>query len=715
MQLKCYYDKTIQRDVKSGDTIFAVNPKERIDGMNQYGQIICHGIIPEYRHGFPLLISGEITDNNIIEITSFMEHASSSEDVLSFFRCGYISGIGDKTAAQIGAALGFKLFKWPQIKGIAERLQGFRGITKDKAVELIQMIDSFERFRKFLQYTLSVDGFYLAASKYFMANGTDSEARIKKDPYKAMAYGYSFASCEKIANHCHVNRLGIDRLSALAKKAIEMIESTGSTCATLKEFISTYLKIEKSITEGPMTDPFYVMAAVFEQKELFTAIMQEDELMIFSTETYLKERKIAERIIWLNETKHCAPGASVSIKALEEDLGIQYSEEQKAAFLLLDSPGVKVLTGGPGTGKTTVLNGLIRYYESRFPNKAVSLCAPTANAARRMRESTGKNAFTVHKFLGLRPLSGGGLMSTGKTDIPAGLLIIDEASMLDIELFHMIMENVQAGTVLLLVGDEGQLESVGVGNVLGDLLALVPSCRLTKVFRQDEGSNIVYNSVLMNMGDTALREGKDVKIVRVGTEEMISKAVMDYYMTYKDNKDPWKLRILTPVRMKKYNYSTMALNQNIQKLVNHNEEAVIYGGKRFSVGDPVQFTKNNYDAGYINGDTGIIVSIEAEGRVLHVKLDNKTIRVSEKILADLDLAYATTIHKSQGGECETSIIIVPQNPPGMLNRKIAYVASTRAKTMNIVISEKDALEKAIKNTNYRKRRTGLKGLLKEFI
>lgn len=711
MRFTCTFDRVAHRDDKTGYTVFFVLPDNASLVQNSYGQITCHGIIPEYREGIPLVLSGEIGSEGDFIVSEFCEECEEEEKAVKFLSGPYFEGVGEKMAKRLVRELGPTAFSWQDIPGIEDKMESIKGLGREAAESIIRTLRTISEFRVFMTEILKEGGLFYSARQMFEAYGIGAMERLRAMPYSGINFGLSFTSCERLARKANVHTLNDRRLLALATSALRLIESSGNTCASLKEVIKAARFLEKKAGCGRRTPAFFLSASVLKNKDAFRIVISDSEALIYRSETFMTESAVADRIKFLNVPKETGKTSPVTITEIEQKLGIKYSKEQEEAFSLLRGNGVKVLTGGPGTGKTTVLNGLIQYYEGAHPGLSISLCAPTANAAKRMRESTGRPAVTVHKLLGLRPNGAGTVRTHTKTDIPKGLVIIDEASMLDIDLALRVLDGIKPGSTLLLVGDEDQLESVGTGDVLRDLKELVPTLRLRQVYRQKEDSTILSNSIRIREGDTQLKYSDEMQAINADSDKELCDAAVDIAVRLYDRKSPGKTWLLSPVRNPKYPFSTGELNRRLQSTLNPCPLRPLYfGGKEFREGDPVQFLRNNYETGYINGDTGVIIEIDLNTRTLVVKTEEDVFSICGQDLSDIDLAYARTIHKAQGGECDNCIVLVPKEPRNMLHRKMVYVALTRAKNKNLVLTQGESLIEAIKNTNHKSRRTGLVAL-----
>ena len=348
------------------------------------------------------------------------------------------------------------------------------------------------------------------------------------------------------------------------------------------------------------------------------------------------------------------------------------------------------------------------------PKDVVKLCAPTGRAAQRMAESTEMPACTVHRLLNYTPYGEDANFKDASDPIDADLIVVDEVSMLDISLFSMLIDAIKTGATLVLVGDIHQLESVGPGAVLQDLLDIndkfIPKCMLTDVFRQKGGSPIIDNSKRINEGRTSLVTGKDFQIIQTKTETESMEKVKGIMKKYYDPKDPFKIQILCPSR----EGISGVVNQNtiLQECLNTSKDKIFYGKGCYKVNDKIIMTKNNYEADYYNGDIGIIRSID-KNKQLHVEIREKEYVLTRDMMEDIRLAYGMTIHKSQGSEFPIVIVVMPMKPKIMLVRNLLYTAITRAKKQCIIINEGTALETAIKTIQAGNRRTRLKTLLEQ--
>ena len=382
---------------------------------------------------------------------------------------------------------------------------------------------------------------------------------------------------------------------------------------------------------------------------------------------------------------------------------------------MFDSSGVKILTGGPGTGKSTVIDGLLQYYRQMFPGNSVALCAPTGAAAKKLREVTKGDARTIHKLLDVKPFGKDDMQYKDEYDqLPYDLIIVDESSMIDIELFMMLSSGVKSGALVLFVGDEDQLSSVGPGNVLHDMIdsGYIPSCQLRKVYRQKGDSSIVENSIRMREGNINLVQDDSFEIIRVSNQIELEEKAIEIIQRESKGHRKQDMKVYSPVRNPKYIVSTYFMNKRLHDLFGlKGEKQVVYDGTTFTVGDPIIMVNNNYALGYLNGDEGIVSDIVEEENGMMVMMltmsDGTFHEISGKYMSDVELAYAITVHKSQGAECDTAIVLLPATPRNMLERSLIYVGATRAKRKNIIITENDALERAIENTQKKNRFSGL--------
>ena len=720
MLLYGVYTKTLKRDELTGETMFLLRPTGRSPvPVSEYGRILCVGFVQQYSENVPLELEGEPVPNEsepdrvLFRVSRCIEHAVSREDAVAFLSGPDFFGIGEKTAGKIVDILGLDFFRDGIYPGDISRLVD-SGIALETANAIARTISAFCGMRDLLSILLPAGGTYQDAHTLYRGLGDRAIGFLTAQPYDGIAYGLSYSVCEYFAKRAVISTCDDRRLRALLAECFRLGEAQGNTTLPLADISLLAQRVERRSKMGYRTPLFHLMAAVLANEAEFVLYQSEDgEWFVSRRQMFDKELSIATHIRWLTADGKKKKADASLIEQIERTTGIAYAKEQIDAFDLLESPGVKVLTGGPGTGKTTVLNGLIQYYEAVYPAKAIRLCATTANAARRMRESTGKNATTVHKLLGLNKIGQDSLSPSKRDGIPIGLIIVDEASMLDVELFELLISRILPGSTLLLVGDEAQLESVGPGNILADLLGseCVPSRKLVHVFRQGETSSIFRNGLLVREGDTALSLDKQTALLRVGHSGQIPEVVSQLMERFYKPERPWSVKLLTPVRSGKYQYGSIGLNDMLQNQFNNRgaEVSVTYGQREFRLGDPVQFIRNNYKNGYINGDVGIVTSVLKSGRGsrVTVTLDKHSVDISGHQFEDLDLAYASTVHKAQGGECHTCIIVVPAAPSTMLYRKLVYVAMTRAKQRNIIITEGDALERAILNHGYKQRHTSL--------
>lgn len=715
MEISGTYDKTLFRDEKTGFTVFSLRVKRGVENRNMYGTISCCGKIPIYTKGMPLEVSGnwEVRKYGMTFILeSVKEHIDDKEISISYLSTNLCKGIGRQTATAIVEMYGSDIFEFVQRDNAIGLLKKVKGMTEQKAEELVISIKNTISQRQLFEYIARFGGSYTSSIKIAEEYGYFSVETLKSKPYKVGHFGgLSFIICDAIAKECGFTYLDPQRIEALIYDALYHLTSSGNTYTTQKELNDTIYSLIKdsAFTEGISS----VIILTYLTK--MSGVVIERDLnginKIYLKQLYYAEKNSVFEINRLN-TSSKLPFDNDIIDYAENICNIKYSDLQKKAFDVIKTTGVKIITGGPGTGKTTTIKGIIEAYRKLNPLSSFALCAPTGRAAQRMKESTGYEAFTVHKLLEYRPFGREVSHKDSSNPIDADFIIVDEFSMIDIEIFAILLNAIKNNTVVLLVGDSDQLPSVGPGNVLYDLMHSnqIELHKLESVYRQGEGSNIIINSNKIRNGQTdLLNNNLDFEIIRVdNTSELKERLTESVIINLTNN--PYDVQVLSST--KKNEVGTIELNDDLQSCLNDATDKIVYGNVTFRKNDKIIMTQNNYEIGYYNGDIGTIIDIDPDGMELLINEDE--IFLPRKSFDDVSLAYAITIHKSQGSEFPLVIIALPKYPKGMLQRNLIFTAITRAKEKVIILSEKDALETAIRKTDIIQRNTGLlQKLLKE--
>lgn len=711
----------LYRDERTGYSRFVVQAKDQegIPENRKYANTYCIGITPPYFRNAPLEITAEVAGDDRVRIRKIALATPDQASAMALLSGGGFEGVGPKTAEKIVTLSDGHIFSLLENKN-ADAMLKQAGLSQKRRELFMKRLHYLSEFDQIFQRLTQEGVDYISAEAFFGTYKEETETVLRQHPYRLQAYGVPFFTCEQEAKYRHVHPYDRERLAALVKETERLSEAAGNTCMTQDAFRRYAAAMERSAAVFPVTDTLFLYASLLDKNYLVRE--EEGQVHIYSRSLYDAEETAAAHIRRLLSNPQPFDITDELIGAIEKQNHIIYAEEQRKAFHLLATSGVKILTGGPGTGKTTTINGLIQAYTYMKPDTVISLCAPTGCAAKKLAESTGRSAKTIHKLLNVKAFGGKIMQDRDEfSSLDADLIIVDESSMIDEELFLMLIRAVKTGATIIFAGDEHQLMSVGPGAVLHDLMecSAIEVCTLTTVFRQAMDSNIIRDSILIRDGKTDLVTGDDVEIIRVMDDEAAEVEAIRQMEKYYKKGRPDSARLFTPARRRKYICGTETLNEAVQAVFRKEgaEDILYYNQSEYAVGDPVLFTRNNYKKSYFNGDNGMVTKIVRTEKTagLEILADNGTVFLSGQELDDLTPAYAITVHKAQGSECETAIIVLPSQPENMLERSLVYVALTRAKKKAVIITVTNALEKAIRNNRSRSRLTGLKyRLLKAF-
>ena len=456
-------------------------------------------------------------------------------------------------------------------------------------------------------------------------------------------------------------------------------------------------------------------------KETIRTLINDGELVnvdnrIFLLTLYMAENNIAHKLMAINNYKDKTPyNANKTIEDVEAENGFKYNGLQREAILMALNSNLMILTGGPGTGKTTALKGIIQMFKSM--NLSIGAAAPTGKASKRMSEVTGLNAKTIHRLLDYNPYFGYGYNE--ENPLPYDVIIIDEMSMVNVLLMNVLLKAISPSTKLILVGDVDQLPAIGAGNVLSDCIEsnLIPTIRLTEIFRQEENSEIILKAHDINNGKQIVinnsKPNNNFFVINRNDNDSISNEIISLVterLPKKYKVSPTDIQVLSPMRR----FTTVGvdeLNNKLQSLLNKNTDGITVGKTVFKLGDKVMQIKNNYDKEVFNGDIGFITDINLSEKIITVDYDDNIVEYDKTDMDELVLAYVSTIHKSQGSEYPIVIIPITRSHYNMLQRNLIYTGVTRSKEICILVGQLDMLNYAIGNTKYSVRNTYLKELL----
>ena len=712
------YEKTLKRDEKNAFTCFALKVFAPLKEKNRFGCIICYANIPLYPQGIPVCVEGnwEDKDRGKIFVSTSVKEESWDKTSTIVYLSSIVKGVSYKTARKIVDVYGKDLFNRMRSPEFASELSSsIKHLSYDVAIRLCDTIARTSSQRELFDFLFRFGIGYPVALKIFKEYGLNAKQELCNDPYEiGMKYGLSFKQCDDIAKTKHRSAADLTRLGAAIVSCMERNVNSGNTYMYQQALIDAVKTLFEKTTGELMPDSI-ILSGLNENKKVQ---VEYDKLnRIFLRRIRIAEIIVAMQIKRLMNAKEVLSFSENLIDESELECNIKYAPQQKEAFSCLKQTGVAVVTGGPGTGKTTTLNGIISAYEKMFPKNKISLCAPTGRAAQRMSESTGREAVTMHRLLDYKPFGEGRVIhKTMENPIDADLIVVDEASMVDIELASIFFSAVKSGTLVLLVGDVNQLPSVGAGDVLNDIINsnLIPVFQLTTVYRQAEQSPIVLNANYINLGENDLITNDDFQTIYKENVDDMSLAVIETVKKYHNSDNPFETQVLAPTH--KGSAGIASLNASLQELLNPqqpNEPVLKYGAKTYRKNDKIIMLSNNYDAGYFNGDIGIVKKIGEKS--MTVSILGKEIEISRDLMDDINLAYAMTIHKSQGSEFKNVIISLPYNPTVMLKRNLLYTAITRAKEKVIIVSEYGSVDKAIKTKETGKRKTCLRTRLTEVL
>ncbi len=713
---------------------------DEIDGQDS-NSIIIVGYMPFVTQGDELKIIGKFVEHREygrqFRVETFEKLMPQTLEALEkYLANGTIKGIGKSTAKRIVDTFGedtINVIKFQPLK-----LGSIRGITKSKALEISE---SFIEHWEMWQIVGFLEKFGIGAEnakKVYDKFGVGAIEQIQANPYELIdiVRGIDFKQIDKMAIDIGIDINNEKRIKSCIKYALLKITQNGH-CCTLKdnliEYVKTLLGVEQEYVENSIIN-LKVAEEIYEEER------ENGDRWIYLGAFYRTEMNIAKKILYLDNAKNLKYIKNIDVELKKNEFldDISLSEKQKDAIRAVNDNNVTIITGGPGTGKTTIIKSIIEIYEAR-KNKVV-LCAPTGRAAKRMTETTGREASTLHRLLEIGKFDEDVYLKNNveyqSTPIDADLIIVDEMSMVDIFLMNYLVSSIYQGTKLILVGDIDQLPSVGPGSVLKDLIdsEKIATIHLDKVFRQAAKSKIVVNAHRVNNGEDFItkeeieKDSKDDFFVINETNPtkvlaQISSLCTGRLKNYGDYDFFSNIQILTPT--KKGMLGTKELNGYLQQILNPYSETKAEkhsNGVVFRVGDRIMQIKNNYDiywekcddetkngTGVFNGEIGTITAIIENEKKVEIKFDDdKMAWYDFSELEQIEHSYAITIHKSQGSEYDVVIMCVPKVAPVLLTRNILYTGITRAKELLIIIGDRNIVNFMIQNVDSKKRNTGLK-------
>lgn len=720
-----YIEDIVYRNAENGYSVFDVSSKGEL--------ITCVGTLSSASVGEEISMKGQWTTHptfgkqfKVLEAERKMPKTAA--DMLRYLSAGTIKGIGPATANKIVERFGEDTFEI--LENRPDLLSSIKGISSDKAESICKEFKKQFAVREVMIY-LEKYGMKptecLAAYKAFGMSATE---RISENPYILCSekVGLRFERADEIAEKIGTVGSPLYRERAGVVYIIKHNLENGHTClprekiiAPASEFLScSYDEIEK-ITDDLIEDKELI------EKEL------DGTPFLFLPNVYMTEKRIADRIkVMLSFPPPKGRPVEEDIDLLEEKQGMKFESKQREAIMTAVKRGLLVLTGGPGTGKTTTLKGILSLYEKR--KLRVLLAAPTGRAAKRMSEVTGREAKTIHRLLEVQWGENDKQKFTRNMQNPleCDAVIVDELSMVDIHLFHGLLDALPLGCRLIMVGDSDQLPPVGAGNILHDIIKtdLLPVVSLTEVFRQAMESLIVTNAHKIVKGEYPEldKTDKDFFFLQRENVTLAASTVIDLYTNrlpkaygYDSIND---IQIICPSR--KGENGTVNLNKSLQKLLNPpsvQKEEIEQGGRIFREGDKVMQIKNNYDlfwtrgkessSGIFNGDIGIIETVNPNAKLMKIRFDDRLAIYEFENAKELEHAYAVTVHKSQGCEFEAVIMPVSGIPPMLSYRNLLYTAVTRAKTRIILVGSKGQIAAMVDNDKKTKRYSALKYFLLE--
>lgn len=632
---------------------------------------------------------------------------STKESIERFLASGIIKGVGKVMAKRIVDHFGENTMK--VLNTDNSRLTEVSGIGRKKAREIIESYAEVAELRELMLFLES----YGISSSYavrLQANyGAGAIDQLKENPYALASeiHGIGFKTADRIAMSMGVDVNSEQRLRAGIEFAITKIAAMGHTCIdmhVLARQTADLLQIEHEVIAQ-------LLHELIDSKRLRTESYYDTQL-VYPEYLYQAECIVARRLLKLKDKARPVDEVDVKrvIEKWQEQENISLADVQMQAIESAVEHGVLVLTGGPGTGKTTIIKGIIKALEQA--GCQILLAAPTGRAARRLAESTGREARTIHRMLEYQPSEGRFTFGRNEYEpLEADVVIVDEASMLDIVLANYLLRALATGCRLVLVGDIDQLPSVGAGNVLSDIIrsGSMPVIRLTQVFRQADESSIVMNAHKINQGNAPiLNKSEDFRFSDIENEEVAAKDIARLYLQKLDKYNQQEIQVLSP--MHKQVCGVQNLNKLLQNIVNpeSEEKSEVNTLKYlFREGDKVMQIKNNYDKDVFNGDIGIIHSIDSVVNVAYPER-NELVSYSKAELDELELAYAISVHKSQGSEYKCVILAMVLGHYIMLQRNLLYTAVTRAKESVHIVGKLKAVQMAIGNNKTKMRYSLLK-------
>ncbi len=731
--IKGYVDHIIYRNTDNGYTVLVLIVDEE--------EITCVGIFSEIAEGENIEATGEYTDHQVygrqFKVESFEEKEPEDEMAIErYLGSGAIKGVGLALAARIVRR--FKADTFRIIEEEPERLAEVKGISENKAMEIADQVNAKKALREAMiflqQYGISM----ALAVKIYNKYGNEVYGVLMENPYRMAdeIEGVGFKTADELASRIGIRVDSDFRIQSGIIYALQQASNEGHTYLPIDEL--TKRAAELLNVDPELIDNHYMNLAI--QRRI---VMEEKDgtTQIYSSIYYNMEANTAS-LLRLLDVNYDVPDIEIeaAIRKIEKTTNMSLDEHQVEAVKEAARNGLLIITGGPGTGKTTTINTIIKYFE--MEGMDIFLAAPTGRAAKRMSETTGFEARTIHRMLELsRGAEGLAAFERNATNpLETDVIIIDEMSMVDISLMYSLLKAVAAGTRLILVGDVNQLPSVGPGSVLKDIIDsdCFHTVKLTKIFRQASTSSIIVNAHKINAGEPVELDNKSRDfffLKRYDADQIINvtlQLVKEKMPKYVDA-DEYDIQVLTPMR--KGLLGVERLNTILQMYLNppdKRKREKEFRGVIFREGDKVMQVKNNYQleweirtkfglsidkgTGIFNGDTGIIEEINDFAETMTISFDEgKMVEYSYKDLEELEHAYAVTIHKSQGSEYPAVVIPLLTGPQMLLNRNLLYTAVTRAKKCVTIVGNDETFNMMIQNNLEAKRYTGLKARLQEGI